>query len=222
MNNNSEFVGKSILKTLLESNGLFRFIFNIDDEFKLDIINQRLVLLESKISDYKDFQKKYNELARYEDKYIQFRKFLNYYLFKSDPQLIETNIYIILDYIDNKYKHSIYDILLEKTCLLNRHAISLIRDIKSNIVIQDNYIKWEELIEVYKKYNEFDINISYSEMLANSNPNEINTEIVIGLKTLIDAGFISQAMTSYPGSVSNSDITAIQLTNLGKILMNYL
>lgn len=222
MDNDLELVGKSIAKTILEENPLFRFFSNIDNEFQDKITIQRLTLLESKVRGIADFQKKYNELAQNEDKYIIVRKFLNYYLYKSDPQLIETNINIILDYIDNKYEHSIYDILLEKACLLNRHAISLMRDIKSNLVIKDNFVKWEELIDIYKNYTEFDINISYSKLLANPNPNEIITKIAIGLKTLIDVGFISQAMTNYPGSISNSEISAIQLTNLGIILMNYL
>jgi len=204
------------LKTVLSTNPVGTFISELDNITSQKIINNRLEMLTNRIDNLDAFKNKMNYLTNDESKYIHLRNYLKFYFVLSDPALIETNIKIIIDYVLEKNKYNMYDVLLEKMCLLNKFSIEILKDLKEIKTDEDGYYNWEKIMNLYK------IDYTYSQILTMSHEEDLYAKISYGFKNLIESGFIINYPTLYPGSVNVSSLDKFQLTSIAYLLINYL
>lgn len=203
-------------KTALSTNPLGVFFLELDDISTQKIFNSRLEKLNSKIEDLELFKNKMNYLANDETKYIHLRNYLKFYFVLSDPALIETNIRLIIDYVLEKNKYGVYDVLLEKMCLLNKFSIEILKELKKISDDSNGFYNWKELMILYN------IDYSYSQILTMETNSELYAKISYGFKNLIESGFIVNYPTSYPGSVDVISLDKFKLTSIAHLLSSYL
>ena len=213
---------KATTKTLMDRDVFLSIISNYfeeeDNAIMKNIYEQRLNKLENKIEDLRLFCSKLQVLVNDETKFIHMRNFLKFYFYKSDPALIDTNIKIIIDYILDKNSYEIYDLLLEKMCLLNKYSIEVLKDIKELETNSDGYYTWED----YLKYNQIDRKKTFANLLCADSDDDFYTKAAFGFKALMDGEFICNYPLAYPGNIDVSAVDYFMLTNLGHKLIKYI
>ena len=193
------------------------FKLNIEDKEK-QFLNYRLEQLENAITNLEFFQQQLFLLVNDENKLIHLKQFLRYYLYQSDTSLIELNIKVLLDYIYEKNQYSIYDILLDKMCDLNKYAIDILKDLKEISKNKEKFYFWKDILQLYN----FPSNLTYTEILCSENITEPYIKVAYGLKSLLENDFIANYNTLYPGDLETFAFDKFKLSKTGILLTQYL
>ncbi len=205
-------------EVVLETNPLGNFVLKTYNKQSQNMLYERIEYLNKKIENLEFFMKQLDYLMNDSSKYIHVRNFLSFYLTRTDPALIDTNIKIFLDYVNEKSISTNYDNLLNKICLLNKESLNVLRKIKNNLK-EDNYYEWEQFIKLYPNINS---SLRFRDIFTSKEMNEDMLEITFGLKTLIENDFIISMSGNYPGNIDVYDVEKFSLTNLGYLILNYI
>lgn len=215
-------LAKSTIKAAMSQDAILSVLINFFEEEEnlafRNVCEDRLKKLEDKIENINLFCGRLKDLLNDQTKYIHMRNFLKFYFYKSDPALIDVNVKIIIDYVLDKNNYDIYDLLLEKMCLLNKYSIEILEDIKNLFINSDGYYSWED----YLDYNKFKSNKSFTEFLCANSDDVFYVKTAFGFKSLIDGDFVSNYPTLYPGKVDVNSVDNFMLTNLGHKLIQYI
>lgn len=210
--------GKNLMETMLGKNPFMDAAIKTLKEQNDKILIERIEYLNSEIAKLKDFESKMKYLTSDEAKFVHVKNFISFYFTRTDPALVETNIKILLDYINEKNTMDIYDKLLDKMCLLNKEALNVLKKIKNNLK-EDNYYDWKDFIKLYPNINS---NLRYRDIMTSKNQNNDMLEVSFGLKTLIENEFIISMSTNYPGSIDVYNVDKFSLTGLGFLILEYI
>lgn len=210
--------GKNLMETMLEKNPFMGAAIKTLKEQNDKILIERIEYLNSEIAKLKDFESKMKYLTSDEAKFVHVKNFISFYFTRTDPELVETNIKIFLDYINEKSTMDIYDKLLDKMCLLNKESLNVLKKIKNNLK-EDNYYDWKDFIKLYPNINS---NLRYRDIMTSKNQNNDMLEVSFGLKTLIENEFIISMSTNYPGSIDVYNVDKFSLTGLGFLILEYI
>lgn len=215
-------IGKVIVQTMANKNLLTEVCYGLYDLEKNDIekniLLNRLNKLENAIIDLEIFCEKLRYLTADETKYIHIRNYLKFYFSQSDSALIDTNIKLIKEYVLEKNKYSIYDILLEKMCLLNKFSIEILKDIKKLTKDEQGCYLWKDYLNLYNLPE----NLEFATILCSEEESEIYAKIAYGFKSLLEAGFITNHPELYLGPIDLVALDKFNLTSIGNILSKFI
>lgn len=210
--------GENVLKSFVEQNPFVAGLIKTIDDKHSKFVEDRINYLESRIKNLEFFVKQISYLIDDNSKYIHLRNFLSFYFTKTDPALVETSISIFLDYINEKYNDNIYDLLLDKMCLLSRESLSVMKKIKL-MSKNGSYYDWKDFLNLYSGVDQ---TLEYRDILTSENFDSKLLEISYGFKNLIENDFIISLSANYAGFIDVYNVDKFSVTSLGYLLFKYI
>lgn len=190
-------------------------------------VDLRIEKLEKTLGDdRKDiFENNMNNLN--EQEYFLSRKLIKFYLLETEPNVSETVVKFLVDYILSNKRDSL-NLIISILCQMESSDIKLLKNIKHSFTNLDGELKWDEI-------SPYDVNnqdgkktkISLNTLISSEfkNNDDINLEInMLGISfmKLSNLNIINTYFPIYPGMNNTRNITSFTITPLGKKILEYI